>query len=452
MKRRRHRLTQAEDVYEDIENIRMNKNQQTPPLALSWCIWGLGALFYLVAFFQRVAPGVMTQELMQDFNIAATGLGYLSAFYFYPYLAMQIPTGFLADTLGPRKLLTFGCFIAGIGTLLFAVSPGFTGAGIGRLMVGGSVAVAFVGLLKLSSAWFPGRFYGFVAGNALSIGLIGAITAGPPLRLLVDAFHWRWVIGCSGILTLVLGITIWLIVRDQPGQKGYAGFTQASSTSQAVSLAGFKQNMRQVLRYRNTRLLLVIPGGMVGAVLTFSGLWGIPFLVTHFDLTTNQAARLTSCLLIGWAVGGPVFGWLSGQMGKRKPIYIVGGIMSAIGWFVILYVDGLSYYPIASVLALTGFFSGCIITSFPFAGESVSQELSGTVSGMTNMGIMVGPTLLQPLVGIILDRCWDGAMADGVRVYSLEAFRIGFIPMMAWLILSAFLLFFTRETYCRQAA
>ena len=55
----------------------------TPPLHVAWIIWGLGAVFYLLGFFQRVAPAVMTQELMRDFHINAAALGNLSAFYFY---------------------------------------------------------------------------------------------------------------------------------------------------------------------------------------------------------------------------------------------------------------------------------------------------------------------------------------------------------------------------------
>jgi len=34
-----------------------------PPMKLAWLIWGLGALFYLAGFFQRVAPGVMICNL-----------------------------------------------------------------------------------------------------------------------------------------------------------------------------------------------------------------------------------------------------------------------------------------------------------------------------------------------------------------------------------------------------
>lgn len=430
------------------ENINKEDKNRRPPMSLAWFIWGLGALFYLVGFFQRVAPAVMTQELMHDFKISASGLGQLSALYFYSYVAMQIPTGILADTLGPRKLLTVGCIVAGIGTLLFAFSPGFIGAGLGRFLVGGSVAVAFVGLLKLSSAWFPKNFYAFVAGNALSIGLIGAICAGPPLRFLMDTFNWRSVIFVTGLITLLLGCLIWLIVRDRPQEKGYSGFTDTIPRTKTLSFKEIWNNLFKVVKYRNTLLLFIIPGGIVGCLLTFSGLWGVPCLVSHHHLTPGKAASLTSCLLIGWAMGGPFFGWFSDRLGKRKPIYILGAIMLTLGWTVILFMDSLSFYPLGAILWATGFFSGCIIISFAFAMESVPQSFSGTVSGLTNMGVMMGPMLLQPVVGKILDYYWTGELVNGVRSYSLTAYEYSFIPMMGWLVLSTALLFFTRETYC----
>jgi MFS family permease len=428
----------------------MEPNKHTvPPMTLAWFIWGLGALFYLAGFFQRVAPGVMTHELMRDFHISASGLGHLSALYFYSYVAMQIPTGILADTLGPRKLLTMGCLVAGTGTLLFSLSSEFIWAGLGRFLIGGSVAVAFVGLLKLSSSWFPKNFYAFVTGNALSIGLIGAIGAGPPLRFLMDLFNWRSVIFITGLITLILGGIIWFVVRDRPQEKGYSGYTDSILKPGTLSFTGIWQNLFNVIKYRNALLLFFIPGGLVGCLLTFSGLWGVPYLISHHSLSPGTAASLTSCLLVGWAVGGPVFGGLSDKLGKRKPLYIWGALLAALGWLCILFMETLSLYPLAVVLCLTGFFSGCIIISFAFAMESVPVNLSGTVSGLTNMGVMMGPMLLQPIVGKILDAQWTGSMADGVRTYSLEAYEIGFVSMMGWVILSCILLFFTRETHCQ---
>ena len=93
---------------------------QPPPRWLSWTVWGLAAAFCLTAFYLRAAPAVMTAELMRDFHIGAGQLGNLSAFYFYFYVAMQIPIGVLSDTLGPRKLLVLGSITAATGTFLFA--------------------------------------------------------------------------------------------------------------------------------------------------------------------------------------------------------------------------------------------------------------------------------------------------------------------------------------------
>jgi MFS family permease len=160
----------------------------TPPLSLAWTIWGFGATLYLMGFFQRVAPAVMTAELMQEFNLNATALGNLSAFYFYSYVSMQIPTGILADLWGPRRLLTTGAFVAAVGGLLFAMAPTIFWAYLGRFLIGGAVAVAFVGSLKLAGEWFPARYFALVSGAALFFGIVGAVFAGAPLRILVVAF------------------------------------------------------------------------------------------------------------------------------------------------------------------------------------------------------------------------------------------------------------------------
>lgn len=59
-----------------------------PPIRQAWAIWGLGAILYLIGFYQRVAPAVMTAELMNDFQINAATLGNLSAFYAVAFVGM----------------------------------------------------------------------------------------------------------------------------------------------------------------------------------------------------------------------------------------------------------------------------------------------------------------------------------------------------------------------------
>ena len=422
----------------------------TPPLRAAWLVWGLGALLYLMGFFQRVAPAVMTDELMGAFRINAAGLGSLSALYFYSYVAMQVPTGILADRWGPRRLLTAGALVAGTGTALFALASTIFWAGAGRLLIGGSVAVAFVGLLKVAGSWFPTRLFAMVSGLALFSGIVGAVFAGPPLRLLMGWYGWRTIIAGSAVITLFIAAGIWIIVRDTPNEKGYADFPRTGGTKAPVPQTGIIGGIREVFRYPNTWLLCIIPGGLVGCVLTFSGLWGVPYLATHHSLSITGASALATALMVAWAIGGPVFGWLSDRLGHRKPLYLAGGAVSLAAWSGVLFLNDLPLYLLTGLLVVAGFSTGCMIISFAFAKESVPAHLAGTVSGIVNMGVMTGPMVLQPAVGWVLDQKWQGQMAAGIRIYPLEAYQAGFALMMAWLALSFILLFLTRETHCCQ--
>jgi hypothetical protein len=91
-----------------------------------------------------------------------------------------------------------------------------------------------------------------------------------------------------------------------------------------------------------------------------------------------------------------------------------------------------------------------MIISFAFVKESVPPHMSGTVAGVVNMGVMTGPMVLQPAVGLVLDRMWTGNIEAGVRVYSLGTYHSGFSLMLAWMAVSFILLLFTQETGCRQ--
>jgi len=422
-----------------------------PPLYMSWIVWGLGALFYFAGFYQRVAPAVMTDQLMSDFQIGAAALGNLSAFYFYSYVAMQIPTGMLADVWGPRKLLASGSLIAAVGSFIFAAAPSILWANVGRLLIGGSVAVAYVALLKLATHWFPPRMYATVSGLALFCGVLGAVSAGVPLRLLVSGYGWRPVMLAAAFITLAVCAANWLFVRDDPRQKGYASYFLGGDASNP-GRAGVLKTISSVFGYKNTWLISLCPSGVVGPVLAFSGLWGVPFFTTHYGLSQSESAAFTSVLLVSWAVGGPVLGALSDKIGRRKPLYIAGCVAASACWGVILFRENLPLWLLTTLLAVVGFSSGVMIIGFAFVRESVPPEYAGTASGVCNMGIMIGPMILQPLMGWALDRNWAGAMVNGARIYDLSAYHSAFLILIIWSLVSIFLIAFTKETHCDQMA
>ncbi len=399
----------------------------------------------------RVAPAVITDKLMADFQIGAAALGNLSAFYYYSYVAMQMPTGALVDSWGARRLLISGGLVTFLGTLLFGVAPTLFWANISRLLIGGAVAVAFVSMLKLAIHWFPAHRFAMISGMALCSGLVGAVSAGVPLRVLVDLFGWRSVMVGSALLSLVVAIATWVFVRNDPTELGYASYApDLAARDKLEPRPGVLKSLREIFRHKNAWLLVVIPSGVVGPVLAFSGLWGVPFLATHYHLPPTTAAAVTSTLLIAWGLGGPILGAISDRIRRRKLLYAAGCTLAMLGWGIVLFIPHLPFLFLLALLLMTGFSSGCMIIGFAFIKESIPPACAGTASGIVNLGVMVGPMVLQPAIGWILDRNWHGEVLNGVRVYDLSAYQKGFLLMLAWSLVSSILILFTKETHCRQ--
>lgn len=422
-----------------------------PPATLAWLVWGLGAALYLIAFYQRVAPAVLVQELTREFALTGAALGNLSAFYFYSYVAMQIPTGLIADRWGPRKLLTAGAALTAVGTLVFALAPTAYVANAGRLAIGAAAGVAFVAMLKLASHWMPSRQFALASGVALFVGVMGATLAGAPLRLLVDALGWRTVMVASAAVTALVAVAIWFVARDDPAERGYDSyFPHGADGARGSSV---RDDLKAVLGYRNTWLLFVIPGAFSGIVLMFAGLWGVPFLATQYGFSTAEAASLCSLLLISWSVSSIAYGPVSQRLGGRKVPYIAGLLVTMALWAAIVWVPGWSRPVLVALLVALGIAAGAFILNFAYAKESVPARLAGTISGIANMGVMMGGLVMQPLAGWVLDRHWTGALTPGgARLYDLDAYRSAFSLLFVWGAIALVALLLTRETHCKQAA
>lgn len=426
-------------------------SRPVPASWLAWSVWGIGAVFYLAVFFLRAAPAVMTAELMRDFGIGAASLGNLSAFYFYFYVAMQIPIGALTNSWGPRKLLVCGAVSAAVGQFLFGSTSSFALACVGRAIIGGSTAVGWLVILRLAAHWFPQRRFALLSGLGLFFGNLGALFAQVPLRLGVEYFGWRGTAVASAALILAVGILAWFIVRDDPAEKGLESYApQALRQPDKVTAGSILRSLRSVFSHRNAWLILITQGGLVGPIMTFTGLWGPPFLKARFGLDPKAAATVSSVMLICWAVANPVFGGFSDRIRKRKPAYLGGAIACAAGWAVMIYATGLSLAAFTAVAAVTSFATGCNVLAFAYARESVPAKQMGTVTATTNIGNMLGNVLLQPGIGVLLDRHWTGVLAKGARVYSVEAYQVGFALIVGWSIVSCILAALTTETCCRQ--
>ncbi|HVY93956.1 MAG TPA: MFS transporter, partial [Bryobacteraceae bacterium] len=357
----------------------------------------------------------------------------------------------LTNSWGPRKLLAAGAISAAAGQFLFGATSNFALACTGRAIIGGATAVGWLVLLRLAAHWFPQHRFGVLSGLGLFFGNLGALFAQVPLRIGVEYFGWRGTAVASAALILAVGVLAWIIVRDDPTERNLESYApHVLRRQEKVTPAGIWLSLRTVFRHKNAWLILIAQGGLVGPIMTFTGLWGPPFLKARFGLEPKGAATISSVMLICWAVANPLFGGLSDRMRKRKTAYLAGALACTGGWLIMIYVTSLSLAAFTTVAALTSLATGGAVLGFPYSRESVPAGQMGTVTATTNIGNMLGNVLLQPGIGILLDQHWSGLTANGAKLYTVGAYQIAFALIVSWSLLSCVLAALTTETHCRQ--
>ncbi len=249
---------------------------------------GLAIAAYFLSFFHRVAPAAIAHELSNAFQISAASLGTLAATYFIIYTLTQVPTGILADTLGPRRILFIGGLVAGGGSLLFGLAPNFTLAFVGRTLVGLGVSVTFIAMLKLVAVWFEERRFATLTGLCMLIGNAGAIAAGAPLAWMTHLTSWRHIFVGVGILSLIIAIASLFLVRDGPVQSKQAS-PQGTHSRRGV----WHADLRLVLGNRATWPGFFVNLGMAASFFSFAGLWAqLPEIELRPGMTITQSCRI----------------------------------------------------------------------------------------------------------------------------------------------------------------
>lgn len=404
----------------------------------AWLIWIIAALFYAYEFFLRVSPQVMIPDLMHAFNISAVGVSALSAWYYYAYASMQIPVGILLDRFGIRLLLTIAAFMVAVGSLLFATTHTVWVATLGRILMGLGSAFSFVGCLKLARNWFTHQWIATIIGLTNMLGALGALFSGLPLSYLVTHIGWSEAMLYAGILGGFIALLIVFIIQDEP----LASHNRQTDRETPSLWHGLKH----VIRSKSTWVAAIYGGLLVAPISAFTELWASVFLMQAEHLTKMQAALASSSTFLGIAIGGPVIGLLSGYLCCRKPLMFLGTLGAAASLLAIIYIPHLPLEIAIALLFAFGFCSSNMLLIFAINSENNPPWATGVAIGFTNMLVMAGGTVFQPLVGVLLDLS-QPITAVTITQLPLSAYQKALWLLPACQLLALPLLLLLREHY-----
>jgi nitrate/nitrite transporter NarK len=411
-------------------------------LNFAWLIWGLAAAFYFSDYMARVAPSVMHRYLQIDFGINEVGFGILTASFYTTYIVMQIPVGLTVDRFSVRWILTIMSLVTALGCCVFGLADGLVVASVGRILIGFSAAFAFISALRLATSWFPPAMLGLLAGLTQAVGMLGASSGQAPLSFLVSAFGWRHSMLLVAFVFIILAVLLYLYVQDKPCSAEHIDKTIPKNK---ISIL---ESLRIILSNRQTWLNALYAGFLYGPTAVIGEAIGPAYLQYGRGFTAHTAAFATGLIFIGWVIGGPLVGWLSDRVGRRKPFMIFSAVSGIILSSMFVFYPEFDKTTACAIFFVFGLTNTGVGIAYAVSTELHGRLVVGTAIAFTNMTSIFVGALLQPLVGHLVDMV-AGARSYNVELLVLSDFQFGLRILPLSSVIAFILALFVQETYCK---
>lgn len=367
-----------------------------------WVVWTILAAVYVFVTFHRMGVGVVRNELQEAFSIGDAQFANIGSMYFYAYFIMQIPSGILADKIGPKKTVTMFSLLAAVGSVIFGLAPNIIIAYIGRFLVGIGVSVVFVCLIKIQSRWFYSKNFGLMIGVAGLAANAGAILAQTPLVFASQQFGWRKTFVFMGLAMVFFAVLTAIFVKDDPSDMGLPSMDELENRPVSSGKINTIDALKSVITNKRTWIISLAYIGIYTGYVVFLGTFGVSFLMQKYDITKVQAANYVIVAVIGSAVGGILIGYISDRIKKRKIILTSCSVLTLLGWIVLIY----ARMPVALLVPFL-FIFGLVMTAFTMCwtvGNEVNdRRFSGIATGVVNCIGFFGAAIIPVVMGKILD-------------------------------------------------
>ena len=180
----------------------------------------------------RTVMAIVGPVLAVELGLSAVELGTLAACMFAAYAVTQLPLGVALDAFGARRVQGVLMALAALGFAIFALSPGFAGLALGRVLLGIGISAGLMAVLKGNADWFERSRVAQVIGISTAIAAVGSTVTTVPVQALLPTLGWRGVFWVLCGVTLAVALWIFLSVPDkidvfveelELGALGFAG-------------------------------------------------------------------------------------------------------------------------------------------------------------------------------------------------------------------------------------
>ncbi|WP_066308843.1 nitrate/nitrite transporter [Bacillus sp. FJAT-29814] len=366
-----------------------------------WVVFSAVLFTYFLIVSQRTAPGLITDQLMKDFNITASTIGLLASIQFLAYAGLQIPIGILSDRYGPNFFLIIGTILNGVGTVIYSLAPHEFVLILARLLVGIGDAAIWVNLVLILSQWFRAQEFVRLLGFAAMSGSFGFLVATVPFASWISLSGWRAPFFITGMILCLSGFMLYFILEKKSNQlfKKAGGKGKTKKNHEKVLPL-----LRRVFSSRQAWAAFFCHFGLMGTYVGFIGSWAVPYGMHVYEMSRSAASQLVMFGLFGALAGAPLTSWISSRLGSIKRPYVLAHAIVFLSWSVFLLFDAKPPFFILLVLFfIIGYGNGASSLTFAVVRQSFPVQEVGIVSGFANTGGFISAVLLPFFFGRVID-------------------------------------------------
>ena len=380
----------------------------------------------IITYVDRVCVSTAAPDIQASLGLSSSQMGWVFSAFTIAYAVFEIPSGWLGDTMGPRKVLArivlwWSAFTAATGAVW-----NYTSLLAARFLFGAGEAGAFPNMSRSLSRWFPLRERGTAHGIIFMGSRLGGAVTPPLVGALIFYAGWRqafWICGGLGVLWCVWW---WRWFRDDPSKHPEVSPEELRLIQEGGPERTSRLTVDMVL---NPNLLWI---GLMyfcfGYCLYFYITWLPTYLSKARGMSTVQMNTVHTAVLLAAAIasilGGRLTDYLTRQYGLRvgRAIGAVAMPLSGLALLATALTESTTLAA-ASIIVAAGAGDLCLSSSWAMCHD-IGGDAAGTVTAIMNtfgnIGGAICPLVFGYLIGSSIDR-WEAwtiplLIAAGVAV------------------------------------
>ena len=105
-------------------------------------------MFFVISFLTNII-GPLVPDIISAFNLSLSMAAFLPFSFFLAYGVMSIPSGFLVEYIGEKKVMILAFLISSIGALAFSINPSYSLYVLSLFLIGSGMAMLQVSINPL---------------------------------------------------------------------------------------------------------------------------------------------------------------------------------------------------------------------------------------------------------------------------------------------------------------